>query len=540
MPLTAPTSRTWPWRLAAASLILGSVVLRLVYLAHNCPLDLAPDEAHYWDWSRHLDWSYYSKGPLVAYLIRLGCVLFGPWSQQLIGSEMLAVRLPAVACGGLLLAGLYTLTVQVYCSDRLALAVVAIALTLPVLNAGASLMTIDAPFCFLWCWALVFGYRALFGPGSWAWLATGLCIALGVLTKHTMVLFVPCVGLFLLATPVLRPLLWSRRFWAMTGLGALGGVPILAWNAMHGWVTLKHEQLHIGLDEGPAIHWLGPLRYLALQFLVLLGFWFVAWARAMWAQRPGRAAHPQVGYLWWMSLPPIVFFGCFSFKNGGGEPNWPIVGYLSGLVLTADWLSGELRHPSASYRRASWAATAFFCVLGLLLTALVHNSHWLQPVLARWSPPGDGTLRRRLDPTCRLRGWRVLADGVDRLRQRVEQEEGEPPVLAASWWIVPGELGFYCNGHPTVHSVGLPLGDRHSQYDLWHPNPTAAEDFQAFAGKTFIVVGVGEDRLRDAFDRVEPAQIIVCAESGQEIQRWAVTVAHGYRGFPPPAPNLVH
>src|SRR5262245_24447064 len=111
-------------RVAAVLLILAAAVLRLVYLACDCPLDLAPDEAHYWDWSRRLDWSYYSKGPLVAWLIRGSCELFGGWSVQLTGNEMLAVRLPAVVCGSLLLLALYVLTVQVYRSERLALAVV--------------------------------------------------------------------------------------------------------------------------------------------------------------------------------------------------------------------------------------------------------------------------------------------------------------------------------------------------------------------------------------------------------------------------------
>ena len=62
----------------AATLILGAAAAHLGYMLHSCPLDLAPDEAHYWDWSRHLDWSYYSKGPLVAYLIRGGCALSAP------------------------------------------------------------------------------------------------------------------------------------------------------------------------------------------------------------------------------------------------------------------------------------------------------------------------------------------------------------------------------------------------------------------------------------------------------------------------------
>src|SRR5437764_14889915 len=108
-----PPERVWPWRLLAAALILVSSALHVAYLIHDCPLDLAPDEAHYWDWSRHLDWSYYSKGPLVALLIRASCELLGGCSQALIGSEMLAVRMPAVVCGSLFLASLYVLTVQV-------------------------------------------------------------------------------------------------------------------------------------------------------------------------------------------------------------------------------------------------------------------------------------------------------------------------------------------------------------------------------------------------------------------------------------------
>src|SRR5215208_6150880 len=116
----------WLWRGLAAALIVGNAALHVGYLVRDCPLDLAPDEAHYWDWSRHLDWSYYSKGPLVAWMIRASCAVFG--------DVMPAVRLPAVLCGAGLLAALYVLTVQAFGRERLALAVVAAALTVPVLN----------------------------------------------------------------------------------------------------------------------------------------------------------------------------------------------------------------------------------------------------------------------------------------------------------------------------------------------------------------------------------------------------------------------
>src|SRR5437879_684855 len=188
----------WHWRALAALLIIGAAVLHGVYLANNCPLDLAPDEAHYWDWSRHLDWSYYSKGPLVSLLIRGSCELFGPWSESVCGSPMIAIRLPAVFCGALLLVSLYVLTLQTLGSEKLAAGVVALALTLPPVAAGATLMTIDAPYTACWGWALVAGHRAAVRGSAWAWPVAGLLVGVGSPAKYTVVLWLSARALFLL------------------------------------------------------------------------------------------------------------------------------------------------------------------------------------------------------------------------------------------------------------------------------------------------------------------------------------------------------
>ena len=95
---------------------------------------------------------------------------------------------------------------------------------------------------------------------------------------------------------------------------------------------------------------------------------------------------------------------------------------------------------------------------------------------------------------------------------------------------MPGEIGFYCRGHPQVYSVGLALGDRHSQYDLWHPNPVL--DHESFRGRTFIVVGdVKNPLLAGAFEQIEPARVVTHLESGQPVAQWTVTVCRGFRGF---------
>src|SRR3954470_7001532 len=118
-----PESPRWPWltpavcRAIFAGLLVFGIVGHIRYLVNNCPLGLSGDEAQYWDWSRQLGLSYYSKGPLVAYIIRASCWLFG-------AETMWAVRMPALvlATGTGLVT--YLLTLKLFRSDRLALGAV--------------------------------------------------------------------------------------------------------------------------------------------------------------------------------------------------------------------------------------------------------------------------------------------------------------------------------------------------------------------------------------------------------------------------------
>ncbi len=527
-------------RVLAAFLIVGAAGLHVAYLARNCPLDLASDEAHYWDWSRHLDWSYYSKGPLVAWLIRGGCEIAGAWSEQHTGNLALAIRLPAVVCGSLLLVSLYVLAVQVLGSDRTGLAVVGIALTLPIITAGASIMTIDAPYTCCWGWALVLTHRALFRGSTVAWPAAGVVIGLGILAKYTMALFVPSVFLFLIFTPGYRQYLRRPGYWVLTATAAVCCLPILVWNAQNNWITFEHLFALAGFREaspsGPSqaggIHWLGPLVYLGGQAALLLGFWFVVWVLAMVAYRPGVETDPGLNYLWWLSAPMFAWFWAFSPKTGGGEVNWPVTAYLSGLVLAAAWLGGQLESPRAWYRRWTRWNVALACGLGLTITVVVHHSEWLHPVLSRFAgPPTESNPfpLRKLDPTCRLRGWRTLGRAVDATRERLRAEGSADVVLAGESWTMPGVLGVYCKGHPQAYSFGPRVGDRHSQYDLW-PGPLARPD--EFLGKTFLIVGDRSPQLLAGFTSAEPSRVVVHYENGRPISYWTLTVCRGFRGFP--------
>lgn len=507
------TSRRFTW--AALAIIAAIAMFRIAYVAFWCPLDLAPDEAYYWDWSRRLDWSYHSKGPLVAWLIRTSC--------SLLGDTVLGVRLPAIVSGCLMLLGLFTLARESCRDERRAFLLILLALTLPIVSAGGILMTIDAPFTCAWTWALVFGRRAVFEQQDWSWPMAGGCILLGILAKVTMVLWLPSFVFFLLATPKHREHLGRRGFWIMLMIGALGTIPILVWNATHDWVTLKHTQSHAGLEEESSIHWLGPMRYLGVQFAVLLGSWFAAWLWTMWRHRPSANSDAEGNYLWWMSAPTFVFFGLFAFKNGGGEANWPIAAYLSGAVLTLRaWPVGL---EASNLRLVGVFSTA---AVGLLLTIGIHAPLVMQPVLLRIAGPETSERpmpMRRVDPTCRMRGWRQLAGEVDAVRAEL-MARGVTPILAAERWTQAGELAFYCDNQPSVYCLGVLLDDRDSQYDLWRPNPCANQD--EFKGQTFVAIGVDLDRLAHRFESFEIVRKVTHRSDGQPLAEWSIAIGHRF------------
>ncbi len=81
-----------PYSTALIIFLLALGLFRIYYIL-NGPIDLSPDEAHYWEWSRRLDLSYYSKGPVIAYLIYLGTHIFG---NTVFGIRIMAVVFSAL------------------------------------------------------------------------------------------------------------------------------------------------------------------------------------------------------------------------------------------------------------------------------------------------------------------------------------------------------------------------------------------------------------------------------------------------------------
>lgn len=224
------------WHLRFLVLLFAVLIWRLLYL-WIAPLDLAPDEAYYWDWSRHLDWCYYSKPPMVAWIIALSTRTLGVFTET--------VRMPAVFLWGCGTIFLYMLARRLFDSKTAFWAILAGILT-PGSCALGFIMTIDAPLVCLWSISMYALWRALEEPAKslkW-WLLMAASSGLGLLSKQIMIAFPLLMLLFMAISPNDRNLLKTWRPYASIGGSLIFLIPVMLWNFEHNWITLHHTGHH--------------------------------------------------------------------------------------------------------------------------------------------------------------------------------------------------------------------------------------------------------------------------------------------------------
>jgi len=178
-------------------LLAATTIFRLFYIQG---VELAPDEAYYYTWSRNLQWGYYDHPPMVGFLIHL--------FTTIAGQGEFGVRLGWVFIGALLTFLLYRIGTKMF-SERAGF-YSALLMNLSLLaSTGAVIVTPDGPQGLFWALAIFGVYKAVdSGRRSW-WYLTGLSFGLGLFSKYTMVLLAPCILGFLFSSQEGRA--WLRR-----------------------------------------------------------------------------------------------------------------------------------------------------------------------------------------------------------------------------------------------------------------------------------------------------------------------------------------
>ncbi|MGV6815309.1 MAG: ArnT family glycosyltransferase [Phycisphaerales bacterium] len=497
----SPISPRRPWwapiaNIPAAATILITLILllRIAWQLYS-PLTLTEDEAHYWEWARHLDWSYYSKGPGVAWVIWL--------STHLMGNTEYAIRIPAAIFAALTTIAIAKITKDHF-QDRLTTFTAAILVAcVPGFAVAAMLMTIDSPYIACWAWAAGFALSAILTSRPSAWIGFGTMVAIGFLFKYTILLIIPGVLLAALlqhksSTPDRSPS--PRRYIIIaTCIATLGLLPVLLWNANHDWATVRHLLGHLGAPGGDtqsteAYHsepWtiLWMFEYIALQFLVagpvlVLAIFAAINARKHATQSTVHIIDAHIA----IAIPILVFYFLVSLI-AQTEGNWAMAGFTT-LVPPAAWAVQDAIRRNDHPVKFAWGAAI---TIGLAIFMLFPGARWL----------ADRPLIGPLVPIKRISGMREHADDAQRVIDQLAKETNQHPIIMSEHYGRASLLAFYLSGHPTVFCTSSQVGGRKTQYDLWKETDlTNPDTIQSLLGRPGVLFGGRPDQWNCAFDQL--------------------------------------
>ncbi len=323
------TAETNAWFAPALSVVAVVTLARLIALAFN-NTDLFVDESQYWLWGQALDFGYYSKPPLIAWVIRA--------VTDLAGSDApFWVRMPGAVLHGMTALILAALAARLS-GARAGFWVAACYLTAPFVGVGSLLMSTDtvmAP-CFaaaLYCWFRLAGTSSGEARARWAVMA-GFAIGLAFLSKYAAAYFLLGAALSALFVPVMR-VGWRNGLWFLLAF-LVTIAPNIIWNLTHDLATVSHTMDNVGwvreAGSQARLHPAELAEFLLNQFAVFGPLMFLAFLAALVGARS-----PEQRALLWFSLP-VLLIVCGQALLERAYANWAVSAYFAGVVLVVPWL----------------------------------------------------------------------------------------------------------------------------------------------------------------------------------------------------------
>lgn len=509
------------------------LVARLAYLAFWCPYTLIEDEGHYWEWSRHLDWSYYSKGPGVAWTLWLTTHAFPALGE-------FSIRCAAPFFHAITTLALATLASDAFKDRRIGFLTAVIFNLLPGFQIAGMLFVIDMPYAACWSLAMLLAYRAFFAGAGISWLALGAVLALGFIYKYTIILLIPGLA---------HTLFWDRdrlvlaRGWrflaaACLFIACIGLVPVGIWNAQHDWPTIKHLLGHLGVEGGdtPVVQGAGKgwsynpmwtLDFLIAQFGISGPILLLALA----ACRPGtwNTPHGELGrrFILWCGAPIVIFYLLVSLVTEP-EGNWSIAAHLSVAPLAAALVVQTLDRVSiqivARFNpvRFLWHLSM---ILGVLAGVVMLRLDWIDRGL---EAVGASDSVRRIVPMSRLSGADLQAAHVSRLLADLPSNA----FVMTKHYGRASQMAYYLPSQPRVYCASAYLDNgRRTQYDVWHftdlSNQATAREL---LGRDAVVMGGTLSDWQPLFNSVREVGTL----DGDRKRGRPAFIALGYKGLPIP------
>lgn len=316
-------ARLEPFTLVAIVVALLTVARVAAVVA--TPLNLGPDEAQYWSWSLSPAFGYFSKPPLIAWIIGASTAVCGESEACIRISSPLFHAASAIV---LYFAG------RTFADPR-AGAWAALTYTLmPGTSFSSLLITTDVPLLFFWSIGLLALANLRRSP-SVAWAVTlGAAIGLGLLSKYAMLYFVLGTALALLSNGQGRRLIVSRDGLIALLVALAVFAPNIVWNFTHHFETVGHTAANANIGGHFQVSKL--FEFLGAQIGIFgpIAAAFLIWGLFRgWRDRDLASADTLLLAL---ALPPLLLVTIEALVSRANA-NWAAPAFVSLAVLVAAW-----------------------------------------------------------------------------------------------------------------------------------------------------------------------------------------------------------
>lgn len=369
-------------------LVFIVTIIRYYYispLTYATNFQLFFDEAQYWTWSKNLDFGYFSKPPIIAWL------LYGVTS--IFGDSTFAIKLASPIIHAAIAMVIYLIGKELTNSKTSFWGAI-IYLTLPSVTAASAFISSDTPLLFFWSISLLFFIKALDSPNSLYWLAMGISVGLGLMSKYTMIAFYPSIGLYLLFTKECRKYLFGASLWIAVGLSAVIFAPNILWNYANDFISFAHNKENV-LSNGTSYNISLMLEFIASQFGV---FGPILFATLLWILPDYRnyTKDREGSFLFYTTFTLLIVAIIFSFISGA-QAHWAAPAYISGSLLIAHYFI-NLKKKTSILR--------FSTYFHIICAIIFFHINFIYPIIT----PNKNPLER-------IERWNILADETSKILQ---------------------------------------------------------------------------------------------------------------------------
>ncbi len=420
-------------------------VLRIAYVLSG-HIDLSPEEAQYWLWSKHLDLSYYSKPPLIAYMNAV--------STSILGDTEIGVRINAILLGGLIPIILYYIAKEVlkkYFPDKESVEKFSFFATVLLYgtigyNLASILFLTDSPLLFFFTLTVLFFWKSVEYNKPYLWILTGISAGLGFLAKYSMVLILPPLVLFLAIFK--REVLKNKWFYISILIASIFTLPVIIWNYMYDWISFKHvsslEGAHIKeVSIKKSIQNIGD--YIGGQILIISIFYLPFLIYALY-KTIRDIKKKEIFYLFIIPFSVFLVFLYITVKKRV-EANWPAFAYITVFILIGFYIYKNKKILKFFYPSFTLSIISIIFLFYTPLLDLIGIGKVLPP---------------EKDPTKRLIGWKMLGKEVSEIVKNLNTDKY---FLFSETYQVASEMAFYVKPYSKVFCINI--GRRKNQFDLW-------------------------------------------------------------------------